>query len=546
VRKNFLLEAIKKIVQKIDWKLLLFIILFLNVKLVIKLIAILIIYCIRFNSKFGFSLRSPRLPLFYLFVIGIALLNWLLYGSFMHLNQNAALVTGLFTWGLCILAIHQLKLSVENNPPEKIHNTLLVFFILNTIFSFFNYFLIALDSGSLNPFLYQGQYQKYFMGTGDNIRGITFDTSTTNALLNALGVIYFLYRKQIVMTFVCMAVLLFTASNLTNFLIAGIFVYLFIFQTNRIQKSVIIICLAFLLIFIAKISPQNNQYTLEIIQKIFKKDKGTLQSTPVGSLREKPDSLLNAEEKKQKIALLYIDSVSEVLREQRKLSRYPEPAILRKIQSFEPNIHTLPFQRIRDTTRMQEKLMEVAGEIKADSLIKQIADTKYQLPGKAIAFKQTVRFFKKHPQKIITGAGMGNFSSKLAFRITALNISGGYPSRLAFVNDNFRDNHFADYVYFFSKDPQYHSIVNSPNSVYNQLAGEYGIAGILAFIFFYLGFFAKRMGRKSMAIPLLLIVTGFFFFDYWFEQLSVVVLFELLILLNNKEMELNKKNLETR
>ena len=464
----------------------------------------------------------------------------------MHLNQNAALVTGLFTWGLCILAIHQLKLSVENNPPEKIHNTLLVFFILNTIFSFFNYFLIALDSGSLNPFLYQGQYQKYFMGTGDNIRGITFDTSTTNALLNALGVIYFLYRKQIVMTFVCMAVLLFTASNLTNFLIAGIFVYLFIFQTNRIQKSVIIICLAFLLIFIAKISPQNNQYTLEIIQKIFKKDKGTLQSTPVGSLREKPDSLLNAEEKKQKIALLYIDSVSEVLREQRKLSRYPEPAILRKIQSFEPNIHTLPFQRIRDTTRMQEKLMEVAGEIKADSLIKQIADTKYQLPGKAIAFKQTVRFFKKHPQKIITGAGMGNFSSKLAFRITALNISGGYPSRLAFVNDNFRDNHFADYVYFFSKDAQYHSIVNSPNSVYNQLAGEYGIAGILAFIFFYLGFFAKRMGRKSMAIPLLLIVTGFFFFDYWFEQLSVVVLFELLILLNNKEMELNKKNLETR
>ncbi len=172
MRKNFLLEAIKKIVQKIDWKLLLFIILFLNVKIVIKLIAILIIYCIRFNSKFGFTLRSPRLPLFYLFVIGIALLNWLLYGSFMHLNQNAALVTGLFTWGLCILAIHQLKLSVENNPPEKIHNTLLVFFILNTIFSFFNYFLIALDSGSLNPFLYQGQYQKYFMGTGDNIRVI--------------------------------------------------------------------------------------------------------------------------------------------------------------------------------------------------------------------------------------------------------------------------------------------------------------------------------------------------------------------------------------
>jgi hypothetical protein len=541
VRKNHLLETVKNTIQQIDWKLLLFLVLFLNVKLVIKLIAILIIYCIRFNLKFGFRFRSSRLPLFYPFVIGIALLNWVLNGSFVHLNQSAALLAGLSMWLLCILAIHQLQLSIENNSLEKIHNTILVFFILNSIFSFLNYFLIVLDSGSFNPFLYQGQYQKYFMGTGDHIRGLTFDTSTTNALMNALGIVYFFHRRQIIMTFICMIILLFTASNLTNFLIAGILVYLFIFQSNRVQKSVFIICLSFLLIFIAKISPQNNQYTLELIQKTFKKDKEILSATSKVST-EKPDSLLTAEEKKQKIALLYLDSIGHVLSEQRKLSRHPGPFILPKIQSFEPNIHTLPFQRIRDTTNIQEKLMEVAKKIKADSIVNQIADSKYQLPGKVIAFKQTIQFFKKHPQKIVTGAGMGNFSSKLAFRTTALNISGGYPSRLAYVNDYFRDNHFVDYVYYFSRDAQYHSIVNSPNSVYNQLAGEYGFLGILAFIFFYLGFFVKRMNGNSMVIPLLLIITGAFFIDYWFEQLSIVVLFELLALLNNKEIELNKKN----
>jgi hypothetical protein len=51
-------------------------------------------------------------------------------------------------------------------------------------------------------------YQKYFIGTGDHIRGITFDTSTTNAVLNAFGIVYFLLRKQMVMALLCMAVLL--------------------------------------------------------------------------------------------------------------------------------------------------------------------------------------------------------------------------------------------------------------------------------------------------------------------------------------------------
>eukprot|EP01039_Chlorochromonas_danica_P015397 gene15397-18091_t len=44
-----------------------------------------------------------------------------------------------------------------------------------------------IDAHAINPFRYQGQYQKYFLGTGDYIKGVTFDISTTNAVINAFA-----------------------------------------------------------------------------------------------------------------------------------------------------------------------------------------------------------------------------------------------------------------------------------------------------------------------------------------------------------------------
>jgi hypothetical protein len=77
--------------------------------------------------------------------------------------------------------------------------------------------------------------------------------------------------------------------------------------------------------------------------------------------------------------------------------------------------------------------------------------------------------------------------------------------------------------------------VNNPASVYDQFISEYGLAGLLAFFIFYIGFFLKSAKRLSYSIPLILLLSGIFFFDYWFEQLSIVVFFELLLFLNIKE-----------
>jgi hypothetical protein len=80
-----------------------------------------------------------------------------------------------------------------------------VFFIINALFSAGNLAAIFLDTHAINPYTYQGQMQKYFLNTGDYIKGVTFDTSTTNAVLSAFGVIYFPDPQKRPMLFVCMA-----------------------------------------------------------------------------------------------------------------------------------------------------------------------------------------------------------------------------------------------------------------------------------------------------------------------------------------------------
>ena len=241
LRQRIYFSKIQDALKNIDWKLLLFMILFLNVKLIIKVAAIALIYLFQFDFKFGFRWRTSRLPLFYLILIAIGIFNWFLLAGFREINYTIAFLTGLFFWTLCILAVHQIKLFVEHNSAVVIDKTITVFFVLNAIFSVAVLIMIMIKTGAINPYLYQGEYQKYFIGTGDYIRGISFDTSTTNAALNGFGVIYFLSKKNVKMMMLCMIILLMTGSNITNFLLAAVLLLMFIFKTDRDQKSLVFV-----------------------------------------------------------------------------------------------------------------------------------------------------------------------------------------------------------------------------------------------------------------------------------------------------------------
>ena len=526
---------IDKTFKTIDWKLLLFLILFLNVKLVVKLVAIFLIYLLQLNFKFDFKIRNSRLPVFYLIVIAIGIFNWILTAGFTNVNYTIAFLTGIFFWTLCILAMHQVKLCVEQSPEAVIHRTIIAFFLLNALISISTYLIIVIKTGAINPYLYQGEYQKYFIGTGDYIRGISFDTSTTNAVLNGFGVIYFLSKKNVKMMILCMIILLMTGSNITNFLLAAVLLLMFIFKTDRDQKSLVFVCLLLLVIFLAKISPQNNSYVSTYLGNIINSEdkKSTVENIlPIG-LRS--DSTFTAEERNERIATLYLDSLYRLHNEKENNVIVHPVALIPKIEIPTADINSAPYQHKSIVTPVEDKMKQFIQLHSNELTLSTNENYHPKLPGKIIAYKQTFDFFKQRPLKIISGTGTGNFSSKLAFKTTGLNIAGGYPKKFIYINEFFLENHLDLYLNYFTKPDGFHSIANNPNSVYDQLLSEYGLLGLCAFFIFYVGFFLKNFKRLTYGIPLILFLSGIFFVDYWFEQLSIVVFFELLLFLNIKE-----------
>lgn len=526
----------KKLISQVDWKLLLFLLLFLDVKLAIKIPAIILIYLLRFNFKFGFSFKNPRLPLFYLLIMFIPFIDLVMSGAYSNPNYLLVFATGLAFWALSLLAIHQVKLSVENNDVEIIHNTILAFFIVNTIVSFGNYAAIVWETGALNPYRYQGDSQKYFIATGDYIRGLTFDTSTTNAALNAFGVVYFLTRKKYAMIFVCMAILLYAGSNFLNLALLVVFALLFIFGTDRVQKSMIVVCLMMLVVFMAKISPQNDIYAERTLNNFLHR-KAMIPTT--ASVPVKCTNIPSLEETRRVIATNYLDSVKKA---NLKTLHNPKPLFAGLPQTGQgrifidtADINSSPYQRRSDTTDQQHTLLKFIGQHKSSLTLSNQKNINAGIPGKLISVVQTFTYFKQHPVKAITGTGMGNFSSKLAFRATSFGFAGGFPVKHTYISPAFLTNHLDVYLTYFSKDMGYHSLANSPFSVYDQLLAEYGLLGLLAFAIFYFGYFAKHSSKLTYGLPLLLLLLIICLTDYWFEQLSVIVFFELLMLLNIKE-----------
>ena len=388
-------------------------------------------------------------------------------------------LNALLYWGLSILIVHQIKLFTEKGDPARTHRTLSLFFLLNILVSVGNLLVIMFITRSLNPYQFEGMNYKYFIGTGDKIMGITFDFSLTNAIINALALIYFMRRKQVGLAIASMCVLLMTGSNFTNALMVVVLIYLFLFRSDRVQKISVGVCFLLMLLFLKVISPENKDYAADTFEKI--SGEKSFSVAP-------PDSSQHLTVQQQ--------------------------AFLIKAEKIEDSFSFVP-------SRQQSKW-----------------------PGKLISYQETVQFLQAHPGKIALGNGAGRFSSKLAFRATSLDVSGGYPAAFRLIDPDFLRNHLSLFLYYFTKGAEHHSIMNTPNSVYNQMLGEYGLAGLAAMAIFYFGFFLRHFRRLTYGIPALLVLAAVFLTDYWFEQLSVVIVFELLLFLDaGKNDVLDKKQI---
>ncbi|MEO6831778.1 MAG: hypothetical protein ABI378_05570 [Chitinophagaceae bacterium] len=150
--------------------------------------------------------------------------------------------------------------------------------------------------------------------------------------------------------------------------------------------------------------------------------------------------------------------------------------------------------------------------------------------GKMLSWKETWAFASSSTVHALFGAGMGNFSSLLAIRTAHLyghEHSRFYEYVPQYIHPDFRANHYKIMAALYSLPEGYHSARHMPHSFPNKILGEYGIVGVLIFIFGYVWYFLKRGAASGFFLFVMLLTGGYLWFDYLFEYLSVMVFFEL-------------------
>lgn len=524
-----------------DWRLLIFLLLFINVRIPFKVVALFFVYITQFNFRFGFKLSNSRIPLFYLLVFPIAIIATVINQNFVDLYYIPVFGWALICWALALLAVHQIKLMVDKTDAETIYRTLIIFFIINAFFSAANLLHIMWIIKSINPYAYMGMHQRYFINTGDDIMGVSFDLSSTNAVICAFGVFYFIYKRNLTMMLVCMSTLALTYSNLICILFLLILVFIFAFKTTRDQKSMIVVALMIYIISMVKISPQNGKYLNEVTASALRENRPEKQIVSSSNTAPNTSSTLSRNERRREFAQHYLDSLSKIKASQEKFT-----ALDKKIKKLpltddgrlyipEPNTHFAEFYNIGEITPDRQQLIDCITMHRAQLPLCKVEPFRPTLPGKITGAAQTFDYLVAHPLQSIAGLGPGNFSSKIAFRAVGAGIRGDYPKRYVYINPAFMSNHLDLYLSFFSKNAEFRSVRNNPYSTYDQMLSEYGLLGLLTLIIFYIGFFARYYKKLSYGLPIIMMVAGIFFLDYWFEQLSVLVIFELMLFLNIKE-----------
>ena len=515
-----LLHNIKKYLQSIDLSLLIFLLMMTNVSQVVKVLGLVIMYIVRPNFRFGF--KHNRIPFFYAAMLGLVVFQSMISFTQWQTNYWLVVLLSFGFWGLSLLAIHQLKLATEESSSEQLNKTLNVFFILNAVVSFASLIKIMLLTQSINPYSYTGMNLNYHMSTGDHIRGIFNDLSTTNCCINILGLIYYLFNKKYNYALLCLIVVLLTTSNLNTAIMLLGLALLVVYQSNKLTQSITICFLGIIAVFFIKVTPENIRYVASKLGMKYEVQVATTEPIIINPILSSRDSVILNDERivferlNQKIKTKEVQKQNLVLSQERLFARQHAER-LHHFQSF-------------------------AHKTYGNQLLKDAIKISKPYSGKTLSFIETKQFLTSRPRNLLLGAGAGNFSSKLAFRASGIEVVGRYPMRYQYISDIFKNNHLEILSYYMSQEAGLHSTTNMPFSVYNQLLGEYGLVGFTLFLLCYVLFFLKRWQQLRYGKILLPIMLLFFVSDFWFENLSLVLVFELLIFMDIARTAQTKSN----
>lgn len=442
----------------------------------LKILGLAVVVLLNISSLKGFSLK--KIPAFYFLIICIEVFKFIClnesYG-FPHLSQ---FLVGISYWVASLLICYLLYDTVEKG--ENISRTLNVIAILNFAFSIFQLLKICMIEHVANPYN-TGHMHPYGISSGDLINGLFHGVHLTNAFVSLFLIVYYTNKKKLFYVGICLISLLLTGSNYATIILLVALGVLFINNKSIHQKLIIsgVVCVS--VVFYWFITPLNAEYMLQKMLHI----SATM-----------PNAKRDIETENSEIKNGYREvAVADT-------NRPYDVAATKKIL-------------VKDTAAMFD-------------FVKQ--------PGKMRSYYQTKAFLTSSVAHFLFGAGMGGFSSKLAFNSSGVMEGSSLNKYLPkYETPYFKANHKALYAYLKTQHVMFHSESNRPFSVYNQLAGEYGIIGLILFVGFYLWYFFKRIRKSTFALPIFVSLFFMFNIDYFIESLSILLVFELLMFMDIKE-----------
>jgi len=434
---------------------------------------------------------------------------------------------GLLQWAICAAALFLLYIAITTGNREKLIKTVEAFFIINILASLLQLMLIMIASKSIFPYWLYDEAGRYGVSTGDKLFGIVFNNSINNSAISTIGGIYFLFNKKVKLALICMLVMVLCTSNLSVIIALFTLTIAFIFIREKDSRKKIAITVLFLLIVYPTVSPVNLQY-ISTIFKTFVLHDATKYENPdsfkvLGRnpvLERQNDSLKKLGIKTSEISMKYHLLINEN-------DSFTSVSRLKQLKKQNDK-----YININSNVAIVQSVLKRSFFLIYGVPVEESPLTIYSKPGKVYSFKQTFYFLGSNFRNLLFGAGMGNFSSKLAVKMTGLELQGKYPIQYVYVSKPFVENHLYTILYYLSKNVALHSVLNMPNSVYNQIAGEYGLIGIILFVVLYVGYWWKKSTRYGYGKYLIIVLLLFFGMDYWFEMASLTVIFELLMLMD--------------
>ncbi len=166
--------------------------------------------------------------------------------------------------------------------------------------------------------------------------------------------------------------------------------------------------------------------------------------------------------------------------------------------------------------------------------INRTLDNGKHVPYKFHSFGETLDYNLSSTKNFLLGAGGGNFSSRVAFICSGEYVTW-FPQKFVYASPEFEENHLGIWNHDFkNKWDDRNNTANQPFSFYNQLLGEYGFVGLFLFLTLYIGFIFKKWKILTYSKFMLFALLGYFLLDYWFEYFSVIIIFELFLMLDVK------------